>query len=1328
MTMLDSALEDELQSSYIDYAMSVIVGRAIPDARDGLKPVQRRILYTMHNLKNFHNEPTKKSARIVGDCIGRLHPHGDMAVYEALVRMAQDFSMNHMLVEGQGNFGCFTKDTKIRLTDGRDVGFEQLISEQGQGKRHWTFGFNTDTKEIEIQEIKNPRLTRKDAELVEVTLDNNEKIRCTPDHRFLLRNGAYAQARELRDGDSLMPVYTKLYDGSEDRNLKGYEMVLQPVKNEWQFTHRLSDEWNLRWGIYARSAGRVRHHIDMNKENNNPANIIRLDLGEHWRIHHELASWKHKNDAEYVRKLDEGRKKYIQENHNRISKRISEINKKNWKIPSYRDFHVNLPRNLWKDNAYKSRMAMQSSIRLKNLWKDKNFKEHMRIIKSKEMKARWKFNEYRRHMRAAMQQFSLKMWEDPAHRAKISRHMKQLASTPEWIKRQKEISRELWKRPEYRSRFTKEHFSKMGRQSWRDEKTRLMHKEKAHAQWQDQSFRAKMTEVIKQNDARRIQNNPRYMKDLSLLSQKTLHNKWKDPKYKQQVIKSKILNFASVITKKHAHLTPEVYESERRPNSGIPRAEHALEYFSSFEQIEEESRTYNHKVKNVVFLQYKEDTYDLTVEPWHNFALSAGVFVHNSVDGDPPAAQRYTEVRLRKIAEDILEDLEKETVQFIPNFDNTEKEPLVMPSKIPNLLVNGASGIAVGVATSIPPHNLGEVCDAITFVIEKKDATAEDILGIIKGPDFPTGGTALMSEMAYNGYRYGRGQVRVRAKAEIDEKKNAIIVSQIPYNTNKSAMIENIANLVKDKKIEGISDIRDESGKEGINILFVLKKGASGESVLNSLFRHTQLETTFPIINLAVVGNSLRTFNIVQLINTFINHRRDVVRKRSIYELNVAKDRMHIVEGLLITIDNINDIVKLIRQSNEVKDARAGLMKAYSLSEKQANAILDMKLSRLTHLEFDTLMKERKELESRIKFHEEVVSNDSRVDEIIKEETAEVKKNYAKGRNTVIVQSDESAEIEDEDTITNKKTTVILTNSGYIKRLDMENLKAQERGGKGMIMMNLKEGDYVKHMLTSNTKDYLLCISDKGRAYWLKVYKVPEGTRYAEGKAIVNLLSLKDERIVTLFSIENFENAKILFLTKNGIIKKVDARLFSNPRVTGIIAMGIAEKDSVVDAIKYVSEPYIIIASQNGKLIRFREEDLRMIGRTAIGVRGMKLKAGDEARCIIACGDKGFVATVTELGYGKLTDVGRYRLQNRGGSGVLNIKIGSKTGKVAKAVFVGDAGGREAVLISSKGIAITFPLGSIRITGRAARGVRVMRLDKDARVVDFKILSGAEAE
>lgn len=1320
---LESNIEKEMQSSYIDYAMSVIVGRALPDARDGLKPAQRRILYAMYKINNTHDQPTKKSARIVGEVIGKYHPHGDMAVYETLIRMAQDFSMNHTLVEGQGNMGCFTKDTEIKLADGRNLDFEDLITEQSEGKRHWTFAFNIETNSIEIAEIKNPRLTFKNAELVEVILDNGQKIKCTPNHRFLLHDRTYKEAKDLVEGDSLVPLYIQSYDGKEDKNLKEYEQVYQPIKNDWQFIHRLSDEWNLNEKIYTKSRGKIRHHIDFNKKNNNPNNITRVDWGEHWKIHYTMASWRHANDPIYVKKLAGGRKRFIDENHEYFSSRASEMNRTNWKKPSYRIKKSESIKKLWKDEAYKNRMRQSSSKNLTLLWKKEDYRKLMSELKSKEMKNRWKSETYRLQMQEKIRETSLRFWSNSENKENASNLMKAISQNPAWRKKQSNISKALWKNKDYRAKFGEDHFSKMSKKAWSDEKYVSLQREKAKKQWEDPNFRTLVIENTRNTSLQRAKKNPLFMKSLAQRARQSLYKKWQDPNYKKQVIKSKILNFTSKLLGKYTEVTPTIYESERT-NNGIPKLSNAIKYFSSWEELIQKARMYNHKVKSVTFIAERQDVYDLSIDSLHNFALSAGIFVHNSIDGDPPAAQRYTEVRLSRLAEEMLQDLEKESVTFVPNFDNVEEEPILLPSKVPNLLVNGASGIAVGVATNILPHNLSEICDAVTAYIKNHEITSEELLQYVQGPDFPTGGNVFYNNALVSSYLTGRGSVIIRGKTITEKIKNktAIIITEIPYNVNKATMVETIANLVKSKKIIGISDMRDESGKEGIRVVIELKSDADPDMILGLLYNHTQLEISLPVMNIAVIGNNLVTLNLKQFIKTFVDHRIDVIRKRTQYDLNIALDRMHIVEGLLIAVNDIDNVIAEIKKSADIKEARTTLMSRYSITDKQANAILDMKLSKLTSLETGSLETEKKELTTSIADLNEILAEEGKIYNIIEQETKYIKGKYGRERRTTIDKNFEEKDFNREDFITDDDATVILTSNNYIKRIPTKAYRSQDRGGKGVITMQLKEGDFVKQMVSCKLKDHLLIISNKGRAYWLKAYMVPEESKYGVGKAAINLIKLADnEKAETIINTKVFENTYLTFITTKGRIKRIRAEKFSRPRSNGINAVPILEGDSLADVCISDGQSELMIATKLGKALRFKETDIRPMGRAAQGVRGIRLNSNDSVVNIISAKEQDLIASITEKGFGKVTELAKYRLQRRGGKGVINIKSKEKTGQVVRALKVSNTD--NVIMINSKGISITFPVDDIRVTGRAASGVRLMRLDPGAFIVDAQAIT-----
>lgn len=705
-----------------------------------------------------------------------------------------------------------------------------------------------------------------------------------------------------------------------------------------------------------------------------------------------------------------------------------------------------------------------------------------------------------------------------------------------------------------------------------------------------------------------------------------------------------------------------------------------------------------------------------------NHTLVEGQGNMGSIDGDSPAAQRYTEVRLTKLAEEMLEDLDKESVRMVPNFDNTEEEPLLLPAKSPNLLINGSSGIAVGVATNILPHNLSEVCDAICAYIENHQITSEQLLDYIKGPDFPTGGVVFYNEGLLASYLKGRGTVVIRSKTERERIKNkdAIIVTQIPYTVNKSLLVSQIAELAKSKRVVGISDLRDESGKEGIRIVIELRSDAEPEYVLNQLYKHSQLQINLPVMNIAVLGNKLLTLQLREFIRHFVDHRSEVIRKRSIYDLNVAKERLHIVEGLLIALTNIEKVIEIIKSSSDIKEARSALIAKYSLSEKQSNAILDMRLSKLTGLERGSLETEKINLRANILDLEGILADNGKVLQIIKNETLHIKSTYGRPRRTLIDNSTPLL-IEREDLIQDNDMTIILTRNNYLKRIDSKAYKEQARGGRGVIAIQLKDGDFVKQMISCKAKDYLLIITNTGRAYWLKAYMVPEEGRYGSGKAAINLIKFEEgEKAETIINTKIFANSYLTFITTRGKIKKVAAENFSHPRANGIRAINMLEGDTLADVCVSDGKSELFIATRKGKALRFSESDLRPMGRTAMGVRAIKLSSEDVVLNIIAAQAKDQILSIAELGFGKITALDMYRLQRRGGRGVINIKIKDKTGCVVRALNASTNG--NLVLINSKGVSISFPTSEIRVTGRAASGVRLMRMEQGVKIVDAQIL------
>ena len=711
--------------------------------------------------------------------------------------------------------------------------------------------------------------------------------------------------------------------------------------------------------------------------------------------------------------------------------------------------------------------------------------------------------------------------------------------------------------------------------------------------------------------------------------------------------------------------------------------------------------------------------YDTIVRMVQDFSLRYplvdGQGNFGSVDGDSAAAMRYTEVRMAKAAEEMLEDIDKETVGFVPNFDGTLKEPVVLPAKLPNLLINGSSGIAVGMATNMPPHNLGEVCDAAVHFIDHPDATVQDLMALVPGPDFPTAGIICGRSGIMQAYATGKGALRVRAKAEIKEAKDRkrIIVTELPYMVNKAKLVEHIADLVNSKRLEGISDLRDESDREGMRVVIDLKRDANAEVVLNQLYEHTAMQSTFGVINLALVDSQPRILTLRDLVEQFVKHRKEMVTRRSMFELRQAEERAHLVEGLRVAVENIDLAVQIVKRADNPQVARQGLMSRFSLSEKQAQAILDMKLQRLTGLEREKLEAEHKELREKILLLKKLLSDVSLILKVVKDETLALKQRYGDARRTQI--SEEVGEFLVEDLIPHETSVVTITNSGYIKRIPLAEYEIQRRGGRGIIGVEAKEEDFATDMLVADTHDFLLFFTDKGRVHWLKVYRIPEAGRYAAGKAIVNLLEIQGEKICAFIPVREFSGEDYLIIaTKNGIVKKTPLSEYSNPRRGGIIAITLKDGDDLIDVKRARSGHDVILASRDGMAIRFSEDEARSIGRTGMGVIGMRLRDGDEVVGMAIAEPGEAILTICENGYGKRTPAEDYRQQARGGLGVINIQASERNGKAVAVRPVKDTD--ELMIVSSAGVIIRIPVRDISSIGRNTQGVRLMRLEKGQKI------------
>ncbi|KAA0007264.1 MAG: DNA gyrase subunit A [Thermoplasmata archaeon] len=688
-----------------------------------------------------------------------------------------------------------------------------------------------------------------------------------------------------------------------------------------------------------------------------------------------------------------------------------------------------------------------------------------------------------------------------------------------------------------------------------------------------------------------------------------------------------------------------------------------------------------------------------------------------SVDGDSPAAMRYTEARMAKITKLMLQDIEKDTVDWMDNFDGSLKEPEVLPAALPNLLVNGSSGIAVGMATNMAPHNLSEVVDGIIAVIDREDIEVNELMGIIKGPDFPTGGIIYGREGILNAYSTGRGLVRVRARTEIEgEERKRIIVTELPYQVNKANLLQNIAELVKNKRIEGISDLRDESDRKGMRIVIELKRDAIEDVVLNQLFEHTDLQSTFGILNLAIVDGEPKVLTLKELIQHYIRYRVEVITRRTNFDLRKAEEKIHILEGLMIALKNIDEVIKIIRGSKEVEEARNRLMERFSLSEKQAKAILEMRLQKLTGLEMESVEKDYNDTKQLIERLRELLSSKQNILDEIKGELLEIKDKFGDERRTEIVEGEIGIELE--DLIPVQDVVVTITNSGYIKRIPVETYKTQHRGGKGLVGMQTKEEDIVVDSFITSTHDYIMFFTNHGKAYWLKGYRIPEGGRHSKGKAIINLLPRLEEGefVETAIPIHEFDDEHYLvFVTKKGLIKKTMLSAYKNVRVNGIRAIKLDEDDELIGTKLSDGKQNIIIASANGQACRFSEKEVRPMGRITRGVIGMRLDPDDKVVSLAVVGEEGDLLTITENGYGKRTSVSEYRKTHRGSKGVRTIITNERNGKV---IFVKEVKDDDEIMLTSKdGMMIRVPVGDIRRQGRNTMGVRIMRLNEGDKIV-----------
>jgi len=1222
-------IEEEMKDAYVDYAMSVIVGRALPDVRDGLKPVHRRILYSMHQNGLLHNKPFRKSARIVGDVLGKYHPHGDSAVYDALVRLAQHWSLRYPLIFGQGNFGSVDGDSPA-------------------AQRYCITGDSLIVTEKGLVPIE--------------SLSNKEKI----DIKILSKDKKIHKASKWFDSDEHPTIKLTTNKGYSITGSHNHPLLML-TKDEFE---RPKFEWKL-------------------LENIKEGDFVVIDRS---------------NDKLWPKNKLNLKKYFPQLKNKRIKKRI---------LPNYldRDLAFILGALVSEGSLTEKKIEFCNSDEkwinsFEEIW-NKIFPDSV-LHKFKRKPSSYGKKDYYRL---------------ECHYLYTIDFLKNIGLVLDKSEKRQIPFTILQSPKDIESSFLKSYFEGDGNINYFSKKRSL-----------DLGCCSKSETLINQiqilllrfgidsfkradRDCWKIfirgkRNVLRFYKEIRFLfdrKNKTLE--YGLIKYQKE---SSLTDFVPHLSNYIRNQTNSEFliknnfdrygnmEKNYERVSSILLQKTGIDHSSMFEYL----LTYNYLFEPVVKVENAgiQKVYSIKVESNCHSFISNGFISHN------------TEARMSAIAEQILLDIEKNTVDFAPNYDGSTQEPTVLPAKLPNLLINGSSGIAVGMATNMPPHNFAEISDAIIATINDPEIDINRLIQIVPGPDFPTGGYICGKNGIKSAYLTGKGRLILRAKAEIQETKNKkrIIISEIPYQVNKSLLIENIANLVKDKRIEGISDIRDESDRKGMQIVIEIRKSHDENIILNQLYKHSNLQTTFGVINLALVNNEPKILNLKEIIQNYISHRKVVVTRRTKFELKKAEQRYHILEGLSIALKNIDEAVSLIKKSKDPQEAKQQLTKKFKLTEIQSQAILDMRLQKLTSLEQNKIKEELESLIKLIKELKEILASEQKILEIIKKELIEIRDKFSDSRRTEILDIEE--EIETADLIPEDDVVITMTYSGYIKQIPLETYRQQKRGGKGVKGTETKEDDIVKQLFITSNHNTLLFFTNKGKVHALKAYQIPQGSRYAKGKAIINLLNLPEtERITTIVPISSFDkNHFLIMATKKGLIKKTSLDAYSKPRKGGVIGINLKEDDELVEARLTPGILKFMIATKKGMAVKFDEKAIRAIGRTATGVRGIRLKKDDEVIGLEVALDNAYLLTITEKGQGKKTIISEYRLINRGGKGVINMKINKKTGNVIGIKTMKDDD--EIIIMTENGIVIRTSASNISSIGRNTSGVKVIRLNDNDKV------------
>ncbi len=1250
--ILPREIEDELKNSYLAYSMSVIVGRALPDARDGLKPVHRRILYAMYDMGMFHDKPFKKSARIVGE--------------------------------------CFTKDTLVLTSRG-------LIPIKEVKKGNIVYTQNGVEEVRELYEMPKKRL-------LEITLKNGIKNTVTPSQKFKVINKQleyeWKEAKDLTENDFAVvkAQYPKITETVKLRVLNNRFIELNE-NLAYLLGQFLSDGW------VEKSSGRLCFFSTSEPVINRIRSILQTELG-----YEAVVEQKQYNYIMVNRHVTLGLAYQIRINSRAICSYVADT----FELHYVDALSKTIPKQFFTSptsviyallsglidgdgSVHKTRDVIHygsvSPVMFKQLLQ---LTQQLGILGNRRVQRPKAHSINGRSVKSKYPLHCIEWSGDFAA---------QLASR---------LTLSCEKKNERAQRIA---CTKKGKGEFEvipyAGEVLFGELSKAHlgSGW------------YADNDGNRFRAGIKYRTGSKIRYAKNLREKGLR---RSQIIEWGMLDKLKKIRSPYAPFLEEVITQNlffipiQRITAKEPEPTYDIQTGASHEFIANGMVVHNCLGK--YHPHGDSAVYDSLVRMAQEFSLRytliQGQGNFGSIDGDSPAAMRYTECRLNKVAEEMLQDLDKETVLFSPNFDDSLTEPSVLPAKIPNLLLNGSSGIAVGMATNMPPHNMREICAGLRAYIDNPSITVHDLIQFIKGPDFPTGGIIQGRNGIINAYTQGKGHILVQAKVLIEDLKKErkqLIVTEIPYQVNKTMLIEEIAELVKQKHIKEISDIRDESDREGMRIVLELKQGANPEVVVNQLYKHSRLQVTFGIINLALVNNEPKVLTLKQLIEQFVEHRRSVVRKRTAFDLKKAEQRAHLLEGLIIALNHIDQAIALIKKSKQTEEAKQGLMIVFKLSDEQAKAILEMRLQRLTSLEQSKIRDEHADLLKLIVRLKVILADEQKILNLIKDELSQLDAQYGDARKTEILEA-EGEDLVVEDLIESKDMVVTISHQGYCKRLPMETYRQQHRGGKGIIAATTKDEDFIEEIFIANTHDYLLCFTDKGIVHWLKVYQIPEASRQAKGTAIVNLLNIEGEKVTAVIPVKVFDEQHYLCLaTKKGTIKKTNLSEYGNPRRGGVKGIVLDEGDELIGAHLTDGTKKIILATKNGNAIKFDEKNARPIGRVAKGVRGIMLRDKDEVVGLIIEEPESTILTITENGYGKRTDLSEYRVIGRGGMGVINIQCSERNGPVVHVSCAKESD--EVMVISKGGIVIRIPVKDISIIGRNTQGVRIMKLEGDDTVV-----------